>query len=610
MADSFFDWKDETQDLINDSIEDKITEEDAETVSENTIKGFLSSLLSEFSISLNFQNNTYSNAISSFANYLTSIFETKSNKTANLNDDYTSDNNTYPTAGSVQSWSFANFISKSNNSTGLLKPNGSIDNATYLTSSALNNYIQIRNVNGLLKANGEVDYNNYLTEHQSLDNYIMKSSTNGVVKNDGSIGTDYVTMEDLTDYIQTSETTGLVKNDGTIDENSYATTSNISSVNASISDLESVVNNKSDLGHTHSFNSLTGKPNIPDVSEFIPLEEFDIADIFSYYSEDLEAFIQNPTLQNFLDGINAGHDTEYTSYYDVIPMFLREIPASQNGITLYFVTINNTETGNLLLSGFNFINDIDFYLFNIDTSDYYHLNGVVNSSSGGGVTSYNDLTDKPTIPDVSGKEDISNKVTSISSSSTDTQYPSAKLLYDTVNDGSHKIFYGTCSTSADTQIKIIENSNFEFINGNILIVHFSQGQSFVPSSGSYVQFKIDNTYKKVFNYGSSGSYANKDTWTANSVVMFVLEDNGFVKIGNHATTSGYGLTVLNSSVSSTSESYAATPKAVKTAYDLANGKADANHTHTISNITDISDITSRISALEDELDGLEEDLGV
>ena len=36
--------------------------------------------------------------------------------------------------------------------------------------------------------------------------------------------------------------------------------------------------------------------------------------------------------------------------------------------------------------------------------------------------------------DTSGKEDKSNKVTSISSSSTDTQYPSAKLLYDTVGN--------------------------------------------------------------------------------------------------------------------------------------------------------------------------------
>ena len=36
--------------------------------------------------------------------------------------------------------------------------------------------------------------------------------------------------------------------------------------------------------------------------------------------------------------------------------------------------------------------------------------------------------------DVSGKEDKSNKVTSISDSSTDTQYPSAKCVYDEFDD--------------------------------------------------------------------------------------------------------------------------------------------------------------------------------
>ena len=64
--------------------------------------------------------------------------------------------------------------------------------------------------------------------------------------------------------------------------------------------------------------------------------------------------------------------------------------------------------------------------------------------------SYNDLTNKPTIPsktsdltndsgfltthqDITGKENISNKVTSISSSSTNTQYPSAKAVYDAID---------------------------------------------------------------------------------------------------------------------------------------------------------------------------------
>lgn len=48
--------------------------------------------------------------------------------------------------------------------------------------------------------------------------------------------------------------------------------------------------------------------------------------------------------------------------------------------------------------------------------------------------SYNDLLNKPTIPDVSGKENTSNKVTSISSSSTNTQYPSAKAVYDAIQN--------------------------------------------------------------------------------------------------------------------------------------------------------------------------------
>lgn len=38
------------------------------------------------------------------------------------------------------------------------------------------------------------------------------------------------------------------------------------------------------------------------------------------------------------------------------------------------------------------------------------------------------------IPSVSGKEDTANKVTSLSSSSTDTEYPSAKCIYDIVGD--------------------------------------------------------------------------------------------------------------------------------------------------------------------------------
>lgn len=36
---------------------------------------------------------------------------------------------------------------------------------------------------------------------------------------------------------------------------------------------------------------------------------------------------------------------------------------------------------------------------------------------------------------IEGKEDVSNKVTSLSSSSTDTEYPSAKCVYDAIQAG-------------------------------------------------------------------------------------------------------------------------------------------------------------------------------
>lgn len=60
---------------------------------------------------------------------------------------------------------------------------------------------------------------------------------------------------------------------------------------------------------------------------------------------------------------------------------------------------------------------------------------------------YSLLTNVPAAVDVSGKEDKSNKVTSLSSSSTNTQYPSAKCVYDQLAskqpliDANHKLDY-------------------------------------------------------------------------------------------------------------------------------------------------------------------------
>ena len=54
------------------------------------------------------------------------------------------------------------------------------------------------------------------------------------------------------------------------------------------------------------------------------------------------------------------------------------------------------------------------------------------ASSGGDLSDYYTKSETDTL--LSGKESLSNKVTTLSISSTDTQYPSAKCVYDLIGD--------------------------------------------------------------------------------------------------------------------------------------------------------------------------------
>lgn len=63
------------------------------------------------------------------------------------------------------------------------------------------------------------------------------------------------------------------------------------------------------------------------------------------------------------------------------------------------------------------------------------ITGVTMNGASKGISGVVDLGTVITAhQDISGKENISNKVTSLSSSSTDTQYPSAKCVYDLIGD--------------------------------------------------------------------------------------------------------------------------------------------------------------------------------
>lgn len=152
-----------------------------------------------------------------------------------------------------------------------------------------------------------------------------------------------------------------------------------------------------------------------------------------------------------------------------------------------------------------------------------------------------------------------------------------------------KIFYGTSSTSATTRIKdVTTSSDYTLTEGTILIVKFTNGQTYNAKSTSPVQLSVNNNNGvDVASVGTTKT--TRYYWKSGEVVCFAYDGTNFIMLENGiASTTYYGVTKLSDSVTSTSTELASTANAVKTAYDLADGKADAIHNHVSSDITDLS----------------------
>ena len=150
---------------------------------------------------------------------------------------------------------------------------------------------------------------------------------------------------------------------------------------------------------------------------------------------------------------------------------------------------------------------------------------------------YDDLLDKPTIPTV----------------------------------GNAKTYYGTSSTSASTAAKTVTCSGFTLETGATIFVKFTNANSYDGTA----TLNVNSTgAKDIATVGTTKT--SRYYWKSGEIVGFIYDGTNYVMIeqGN-ATTTYYGVTKLSSSTTSTSEAVAATPKAVKTAYDLANGKQNA-----------------------------------
>ena len=128
------------------------------------------------------------------------------------------------------------------------------------------------------------------------------------------------------------------------------------------------------------------------------------------------------------------------------------------------------------------------------------------------------------------------------------------------------VWYGTCTSSSYNNTKYVVNTgtgDFSLVTGNILYVLFSY------STPVGVTLNVDGTGEiQVKAYGTTDVVQGQ--WAAKEVVGFVYDGEAFRLIDGYlASTSYYGKTKLSSSTSSTAVNLAATPYAVKQAYDLA-----------------------------------------
>lgn len=132
--------------------------------------------------------------------------------------------------------------------------------------------------------------------------------------------------------------------------------------------------------------------------------------------------------------------------------------------------------------------------------------------------------------------------------------------------GGQTLYCGTCSTTGSTAAKTVSISTFppEIANGMVFRILFSNGNT-VSSPTLSINSGTAYPIRRL-----SGTAAGSYEWQSGEVIDLYFNGSAFIMSnGGLATTSYYGVTTLSSSTSSTSTSVAATPSAVKSAYDRA-----------------------------------------
>lgn len=216
------------------------------------------------------------------------------------------------------------------------------------------------------------------------------------------------------------------------------------------------------------------------------------------------------------------------------------------------------------------------------TGDYDDLTNKPSLATVATTGDYDDLTNKPTIPTVNdGTLTIKQNGVTLD---TFTANQSGNTTVDiTASSGStQNMWYGTCSTAGATIGKTVTTTtgDFSLTTGNMVRVLFSKGNTATTATLS-----VDGTTATQVAYASGNTLVGY-MWSSREVVDFVYDGTYFVMSdGGTASTTYYGVTKLSSSTSSTATDVAATPSAVKAAYDLADSKVsdvEVNGTSVVS----------------------------
>ena len=233
------------------------------------------------------------------------------------------------------------------------------------------------------------------------------------------------------------------------------------------------------------------------------------------------------------------------------------------------LNIYGTSTTNTIFPGSGIANAVvgDMYM-HTGSYNIYRCNVGGNSQTAEWVYVGNILGATPSfsIGTVSTLSAGSNATASISGAAAN---PVLNLGIPRGADGSSvgaNVFYGSCTSSSTTAAKVVDcPSTFSLTQGVVINVWFMQGQG----ASSSVTLNVNGS--GAITATTTGSTAvSQYAWQAYEVVSFVYTGSVWEMIdGGIATTTYYGATKLSSAVNSTSEDMAATPAAVKAAYDLA-----------------------------------------